>query len=258
MRAIRLLLATALLIGIWGGGSAAAELKVLCAIALRPPLQELAPAFEASSGHKLKIEYATAGAIEQKVNNEDEADVVILTKPLVDKLVRSAKIVGGTATPLARAEIGVAVRKGAAKPDIGSVEALKQSLLKAKAIAYADPAGGAAIGAQVAKALEKLGIADAVKPKTRLYQPPPARAAKADDVLPGDAEIALSSIGFMKSIDGLDVVGPLPAELQSPDLTFVAGSPMVSENPVAAKQLIDFLAGQKAKEVYKAKDLQPG
>src|SRR5438128_11285260 len=109
---------------------------------MRAALQELAPAFEKSSGHKLAIEYATAGKVEEKVVADEEIDVVILTKPRVDKLVGKAKLVGGTTAALARAPVGLAVKKGATKPDISSVDAFKKSLLSAKSIAYVDPASG--------------------------------------------------------------------------------------------------------------------
>lgn len=260
MRAIRLLVAAvAVLAGVSAGQSSANELKVLSAIALRPALQELASAFEAASKHKLKIEYATAGAVAQKIEADDELDVVILTQPLVNKLVKEAKIVGGTTKVLARAEIGLAVKKGAKKPDIASPEAFKQTLLNTKSLAYADPAGGGAVGAHIAKVVEKLGLADALKPKTKLLQvsgqnPPPFGEA----LQRGEAEIAMGPISVLMEIQGIEIVGPLPADLQSPELVFVAGSPQGSEQPVPAKAFIDFLAGPKAKEVYKAKGLQPG
>src|SRR5438128_8171124 len=169
MRTIRLLAGTlALVTGVLAAEASAAELKVLSAGAMRAALQGLAPAFEAASGHNLKIEYATAGVVEQKVAAGDEIDVAILTKPRVDKLVREAKIVGGSTKTLARAQIGVAVKKGATKPDIRSVEAFKKALLNAKSVAYGDPASGATSGAYLAQALEKLGVAVELKPKTRL------------------------------------------------------------------------------------------
>jgi molybdate transport system substrate-binding protein len=124
MCTIRLLAASlALVTGVWAAEASAAELKVVSAGAVRAALQELVPAFEAASGNKLKIEYATAGDVEKKVAAGDEIDVAILTKPRVDKLVREAKIAGGSTQTLARAQIGLAVKKGAAKPDISSVEA---------------------------------------------------------------------------------------------------------------------------------------
>src|SRR5215831_9771371 len=130
MRAIRLLAGgLALVSGIWAVEASSAELKVLSAGAMRAAVQELAPAFEAASGNKLKIEYANVGDIEKKISAGDEIDVAILTKPRVDKLVREAKIVGGSTQTLAHAQIGLAVKKGAAKPDIGSVEAFQKALL---------------------------------------------------------------------------------------------------------------------------------
>jgi molybdate transport system substrate-binding protein len=259
MRTVRSLFAAALLTGTWVGTSAADELKVFSAIAFRPALQELGPAFEASSGHKLKIEYATAGAIQEKIAKEEEADVAILSKPLADKLVSSAKLVSGTAQTVARAEIGAAVKKGAAKPDISSVDALKQALLKAKSISHGDPASGGAHSVLAANILEKLGIAAEVKAKTHLYKPPAGGAAPtADTMLPGGAELGLGPISVFMEAQGVDIIGPLPAELQTADLDFTAGSTMQSDNPVAAKQLIDFLRGPKAAEVYKAKGMRAG
>lgn len=260
MRMIQLLAgALGLLTGVLAVEVSAAEVKVLSAGAMRAVLQELAPAFETASGHKLKIEYATAGVVEQKVAADDEIDVAILTRPRVDKLVREAKIVGGTMKTLAIAQIGVAVKKGAAKPDISSVEAFKRALLNAKSVAYADPATGATSGAQLAQAVEKLGISADIKPKTRLVSAGSAQGPRVGEaVARGEAEIGIQPISELLEVEGIDVVGPLPAELQSPDLVYVAGAPYVSEQPIAAKALIDFLADPKAAAVYKAKGLQPG
>ncbi len=260
MRTIRLLAGTlALVTGVLAAEASAAELKVLSAGAMRAALQELAPAFEAASGHKLRIEFVTAGVVEQKVAAGDEIDVAILTKPRLDKLVSGAKIVGGTTRTLARAEIGLAVKKGAPKPDISSVEAFKKTLLNAKSVAYADPASGATSGSYLAQAFEKLGIAAELKPKTRLVSGTPTLGPRvAEEVARGEAEIGLQPIGELMEVAGVDVVGPLPSDLQSPDMVYVAGSPFVSEQPIAAKALIDFLADPRAAAVYKAKGLQPG
>jgi molybdate transport system substrate-binding protein len=223
-------------------------------------LQELAPAFEAASGHKLKIEYATAGVVEQKIAAGDEIDVAILTKPRLDKLVREAKIVGGSVKTLARAQIGVAVKKGATKPDISSVEAFKRALLNAKSVAYLDPASGATSGQHLAQVFEKLGISAELKPKTRLVSTSAAQGPLrvGETVARGEAEIGLQPISELMEVDGTDVVGPLPAELQSPDLVYDAGGTFFSEQPIPAKMLIDFLADPNAAAVYKAKGLQPG
>ena len=252
-------LATAFALLAMAAGVSAAELKVLSAGAMRAALQELAPVFEAASGHKLKIEFATAGVVEQRVVADDEIDVAILSKPRLDKLVNGAKIVGGTTKTLARAEIGLAVKKGAPKPDISSVEAFKKTLLNTKSVAYADPASGATSGSYLAQAFEKLGIATELKAKTRLVSGSPAQGPRVGEtVARGEAEIGLQPISELMEVEGIDVIGPLPGELQSPDLVYVGGAPYMSEQPIAAKALIDFLADPEAAAVYKAKGLKPG
>jgi len=250
----------AMLAGLASGVTDAAELKVLSAGSMRAVLQELGPAFEKSSGHKLSIEYATSGKIEEKVAADDTIDVAILSKPRADKLVRVAKLVGGTATTLASAPIGLAVKKSAPKPDISSVDAFKKALLNAKSVAYLDPASGATSGIYLAQALEKLGIAAELKPKLRLVSATAGQSSPrvGDAVARGEAELGMQPISELMEVQGIDVVGPLPAELQSPDLVYIAGSPAVCEQPLAAKALIDFLVGPSAKAVYKAKGMQPG
>src|SRR5947208_13716143 len=185
----------------------AAEVKVLSAGAMRGILQELAPAFETASGHKLKIDYATAGVVEQKVAADDEIDVAILTKPRIDKLVREAKMVGGTTKTLASAQIGLAVKKGATKPDISSVEAFKRALLNAKSVAYADPATGATSGTYLAQAVEKLGISAELKPKTRLVSAGTAQGPRVGEaVARSEAEIGIQPISELLEVEGIDVV----------------------------------------------------
>jgi molybdate transport system substrate-binding protein len=251
--------ALALVAGLSAATSGAAELKVLSARTMRAVLQELGPAFESASGHKLKIEYATLVVIEQKIAADDEIDVAILTKPRVDKLVSQAKIVGGSTKTLASGQIGLAVKKSAAKPDISSVDAVKRALLNAKSVAYADPASGAISGTYLAQAFDKLGIAAELKPKTRLGAASGTQGPRVGEaVARGEAEIGLEPIHELTEVEGIDVVGPLPAELQSPDLVYVAGAPYVSEQPIAGKALIDFLGDPMAAAVYKAKGLKPG
>lgn len=260
-RVIRLFaVASVLLAGPLLGQAAAAELKVLSAGAMRAVLQQLAPEFEKSSGNRLAIEYATAGGVEQKVTADEAIDVAILTKPRVDKLLRVGKLIGGSTATLAKAPIGLAVKKGAPKPDISSVEAFKKSLLAAKSVAYTDPASGGTSGIHLAQVMEKLGIAAELKPRVR---PVSASAGQGSPrvgevVAKGEAEIGMQPISELMEVGGIDIVGPLPAALQSPDLVYVAGSSFVSEQPIAAKALIDFLAGPAAAAVYKAKGLEPG
>jgi molybdate transport system substrate-binding protein len=249
----------ALLVGLSAGAAGAAEIKVLCSGAMRAVLQQLAPVFEKSSGDKLVIEYATAGKVEENVADDEAIDVAILTKPRAEKLVRAAKLVGGTTAVLARVPIGLAVKKGMPHPDISSVEAVKRALLNAKSIAYVDPASGGTSGIFLAQALERLGIAAELKSKIRLVSPPVGQSSPrvGEVVQRGEAEIAIQPISELMEVPGIDIVGPLPADLQSPDLVYMAGSPSLSAQPLPARALIDFLAAPAAAPVYKAHGMEP-
>jgi molybdate transport system substrate-binding protein len=246
----------ALLTGLSARAASAAEIKVVCSGAMRGAAAARA-GFREIVG--LVIEYATAGKVEQKVAADEAIDVAILTKPRADRLVRAAKLVGGTTTVLARVPIGLAVKSGAPHPDISSVEAVKRTLLDAKSIAYVDPASGGTSGIFLAQALEKLGIAAELKSKVRLVSPTASQSSPqvGEIVQQGEAEIGIQPISELMEVAGIDVVGPLPADLQSPDLVYMAGSPAASEQPLPAKSLIDFLTAPAAARVYQANGMDP-
>src|SRR4051812_3688984 len=148
------------LLGITGGTAArAAEIQLLCAVALHPAIDALIPDFEKSSGHKVAVAYGTAGAVADRVQKGEAADIVISSGPMIDRLQAQGKVVAGDRVIIAKVGVGAFVRKGAAKPDISSVDAFKRSMLAARSIAYPDPAGGGASGIYVASLLEQLGIA---------------------------------------------------------------------------------------------------
>ncbi|TMJ81869.1 MAG: ABC transporter substrate-binding protein, partial [Alphaproteobacteria bacterium] len=139
------------LFGITAGSTAtAAEIKLLCAVALQPAMVALIPDFEKSSGHKVTLVYGTAGAVVDRVQKGEAADIVISSVPLIDQLQTQGKVVGGSRVSIAKVGVGAFVRKGTAKPDISSADAFKRSILAAKSIAYPDPAGGGASGIYVA------------------------------------------------------------------------------------------------------------
>ena len=155
--------------------------------------------------------------------------------------------------------IGLAVKSGAPHPDISSAEAVKRTLLDAKSIAYVDPASGRTSGIFLAQALEKLGIAAELKSKVRLVSPTASQSSPqvGEIVQQGEAEIGIQPISELMEVSGIDVVGPLPADLQSPDLVYMAGSPAASEQPLPAKSLIDFLTAPAAARVYQANGMDP-
>ena len=148
------------LIGITAGTTArTAEIKLLCAVALHPAIDVLIPDFEKSSGHKVTVAYGNAGAIADRFQKGEAADLLINAAPLMDQLRTQGKVVAGDRIIIAKVGVSAFVRKGAAKPDISSTDAFKRSLLAARSIAYPDPAGGGASGIHVASLLERLGIA---------------------------------------------------------------------------------------------------
>jgi len=244
------------------GGSlpaAAAEVAVLSAGAMRSVLQELAPAFEKASGHHLKITYGTAGEVERRLMEREPFDVGVATKPRIETLEADGTVVKGSVLVIGRSPIALAVRKGAPQPDIGSVEAFKQALLAAKSVAYTDPAAGGTSGIHMAGVFKRLGIADQLQPKLKpITGKPGAPPAVGEAVAHGEAELGLQPVSELMGTPGVDIVGIIPAELQTPDLTYAAGLVTDGKQRQAGTTFIEFLAGPSAAAVVKAKGLIPG
>lgn len=232
----------------------AAEIKVMSANGMREVMEDLGPKFERATGHRLAIAFATLGVIVQRVQGGETADVVAIPRQGIDRLVKDGTASGDTVTVLARAGIGVVVRKGAPKPDISTPEALKRALLAAKSITYLDPAAGGTSGVHFTNVLDRLGISAEMKPKTVLH--PNARTAGAL-VANGEAEIGINLIQELIPLPGVDLVGPLPSELQN-TLVFTAVIMTGAKDAEAAKALIDFLRTPEAAVVIKAKGMEPG
>src|SRR5262249_14326461 len=173
-----------------GSTAGAAEIKLLCAVALHPAIDALIPDFEKSSGHKVTVAYGTAGAVADRVQKGEPADIVINSVPMIDRLQAQGKVVAASRVVIAKVGVGVFVRKGAVKPDISSADAFKRSMLAAKSIAYPDPAGGGASGIYVASLLERLGIAAEMTPKTKLS----TLGALYASVASGDVEIGFNQV----------------------------------------------------------------
>jgi molybdate transport system substrate-binding protein len=235
-----------------GAGTAqAAEIKMLVSNAVKTSMEELAPQFEKATEHKLTITFGAASELKTAIESGAAFDVAILTPAVIDALVKEGKLSAAGGTDIARAGFGIAARKGAPKSDIGTVEAFRHALLDAKSIAYVEAGAGSPYFKSL---LERLGIADQVKPKLK-PQPTSNPAAKA--VANGEAEIGITAISEILPYAGAEVVGPLPPEIQfySVSAAAVAADTKV---PEAAKAVIRFLTAPSAIAVLKAKGLNPG
>ena len=233
----------------------AAELKVLSAIGMQSVLEDLGPKFERATGHKLAISFATAGAAVKRAQGGEATDVVIATRQGIDGLVKNGKAAADNVTVLASAGISVAIRKGAPKPDISSPDALKRTLLAAKSISYVDPANGGASGIHFIKVLDRLGIANEMKSKT-VFPNPKAPAEVGVLVANGEAEIGVHIIVELISVAGIDIVGPLPGDLQN-TIVLAAAVMASAKDAEAAKALVNFLRTPEAVAVIKAKGMEP-
>jgi molybdate transport system substrate-binding protein len=190
--------------------AAAADLKLLTAGAFKSVALELVQEFEKKTGHKVTIENDTAGAVARRVGGGEYVDVVVMPPAAMGPLL-SSKLVESSAKPLARVGIGVAIKQGAPVPDISTVDAFKQSLLAARAIAYTDPASGGTAGIYLAKLFEKLGIAEQLKPKSVLVK----GGLAAEKIVSGEADIAMQPASELLSVPGVTLVGPIPLEVQT-------------------------------------------
>ena len=235
------------------GVAGAAEIKVLSAVAMKPALDDIARDFERRTGHRITTVYATAGLIGQRVRDAEPFDVVILPRSAFDPLLTDGKIAAGSAASVAQSLVAVAVRAGAPKPDISSPEALKRSLLAAKSIVYPDPTKGGATGIHAARVIEQLGISEQMKPKTTLT---PA-GEYAEIVARGDAEIAIVQPMVVLGVPGIELVGPLPDELQNKtDFVFMAGVGAHATQAESAHAFITYLLTPDAARVIKARGME--
>jgi molybdate transport system substrate-binding protein len=230
-----------------------AELTIYSTIGVRSAAEELFVRFERTSGHKLAITWGTAPMLVKRIEGGESADVLILSRAGIDQLKKQGKIAAGSDVTLAGSGVAIAVKKGARKPDISTPAALKQTLLNAKSIAYSEPSAGGASGVYFAKLLERLGIAEAMKPKTKY---PPAGGFSAELLMTGEAELAVQQKPELLHVAGAEIVGFLPGDLNLVT-EFAAGITSGCENADAAKDLIEMLQSPDAKAAFRSKGLDP-
>jgi molybdate transport system substrate-binding protein len=214
----------------------------------------LAPEFERTTGNTLVTSWGpsmghTPDAVPARLRRGEAIDVVIMVGYALGDLIKQGRVVADSRVDLARSGIGIAVRAGAPKPDISSVDALRRTLLAAKSIAYSDSASGVYVSTEL---FRRLGIADQVASKSRMIPAEPVGAV----VARGEAEIGFQQISELKPIAGIDLVGPLPPEVQKFTI-FSAGIVVGSREPEAAKALINFLASPAAAATIRESGMEP-
>lgn len=240
--------------GLGGKADTAAEpIHVMTSGGFTAAYNELTPDYEKTSGRKVQTAYgasmgAASDSIPSRLARGEPADVVILARPALDALVKDGKVVPGSQVDLVRSSIGFAVRAGAPKPDIGTVDALKRTLLAAPSIAYSASASGAYYETEL---LKKLGIEDQVKPKSKRILSERVGTV----VARGDAALGLQQVSELLPIKGIDYIGPLPAEVQRITV-FSAGIATGSKQPDAARQLIRYLNSPAAAPVIERTGLE--
>jgi molybdate transport system substrate-binding protein len=231
-----------------------AEVKALVAEAFRSAMVPIIADFEMQSGHKVTAVFGTAGALREKLKAGEHADVVLLPQGSFQSLLAERAIASGTEVPVALSLMSLVVRAGAQKPDISSVGMLKQSLLAARGIAYPDPARGGAVGAHAVWVIDKLGIADEVKSKTFKAAGSELGALLAK----GDVDLALYIPSVAVDDARVEVVGPLPGELQSKaNFLYIVGLTPQASDPAAARALVQYLVSLPAAAVIKTKGMEP-
>jgi molybdate transport system substrate-binding protein len=227
--------------------------KVFSTIAVQSALEALVPPFEKANDCRLDIAWNTAPVLVKRLQGGETADVLILNRAGMDAMIRDGRVLAGTETTLASSATALAVKTGAPRPDISTPDALKRTLLAARAISYSDPAAGGASGIYFAKLLERLGIAAEVNAKTKY--PPPAGLC-GDLLVDGEVELAVQQKPELLQVPGIEILGLLPGDLHMVTV-FVACVEASSAEPAIGKALIDFLRSPASMAVFRAKGLDP-
>jgi molybdate transport system substrate-binding protein len=249
------MLFSAVVMSVVGSSNAAcaAEITLIGPGGIRAAVQQMIPDFERATGHKVKATFGSGGGTKGRVIGGELFDVPIVQPPL-EPVIASGHVVAASETPLATVAVGVAVRTGAAKPDISTADAVKRLLLGSKAISYPNAATGAAAGVSFNQTLQKLGIADEMKAKIKIAQG--GRGAM-ELLAKGEVDIGLTFISEIITELGVEVVGPLPRDISTP--TALVGFVSVhSKEPDVAKELVRYLSSPEAAAVYKERGMQPG
>jgi molybdate transport system substrate-binding protein len=233
--------------------SLAADLQVYSSGAPAQVAQSLAARFRDATGHRVVLTSATIAEMRRRLAAGERPDAIILPAPTIGALDKAGSLVVGSRIDLARVGVGVAVRAGASLPDISTPDALRKLLVDARSIVHPDPVGGGFAGAQIARLMTRLGIAELVKPKTSYRS---AIAGGTAAVAVGDAEIGLFNISEIIIDNGVALVGPLPGELQS-YIVFAGAVHAASASTDAARAFLHALAAPDARDAWTRGGLEP-
>jgi len=245
-----LLCATAAAVVLAHGTASAAELKIFGSRVTKMVVGDMGPAFEQATGHKLTVMTDVAAVMKRRIEAGEPFDLAVLVNFQTDDLIKSGKLLADTRADVMKAGIGVAVRRGAPKPDISTVDAFTRTLLAAKSITYLKE-GASTL--HLDRVFAHLGIADALKDKTVK----PSTESVSEMVAAGEAELGIIVIPNILSVPGAALVGPIPPEVQS-YIVFTAAVSAQSPNQQAARDVIRLITGPAAAPVIKAKGMDPG
>jgi molybdate transport system substrate-binding protein len=229
---------------------ASVELKIFGSRVTKMMMADLGPQFEQSTGHRLAVVTDVAAVMKRRIESGEPFDLAVLVDFQTDALIKDGRLLADTRADIMKAGIGVAVKRGAPKPDIGTVEAFRRTLLAAKSITYLKE-GASTI--RLDKVFARLGIADAIKPKTVQ----PTTESVSEMVAAGEVELGIIVIPNILSVPGAEVVGPIPDEVQS-WIMFTAGVSARSPNQQAGRDLIKLLKSPTTIPLIKAKGMEPG
>jgi molybdate transport system substrate-binding protein len=231
------------------GTAQSAEFTVFSTISCKEALIELVPEFERASGHKVNITYSGGGGLADRIRGGTRGDLFIGPEEFSSPLIAEGKLLGDSRTPFAHSRTGLAVRAGAPKPDISTPEKLKSALLAAGSVSYSTGASGM----HFVKVLERLGIGDAIAAKRVANKQGELVGAV---VARGDADIGAQQISELLPVSGIEILPPLPAELQHTIIYGATAFPQSTQRE-AAQAFVNFLRSEPARAVLRKKGLEP-
>src|SRR5215471_11268706 len=234
------------------GDAGEAELVILTNQGATPGVRELGAAFSQASGHKVIVIQEAGAALERRLNFDAPGDLLTANPEQFEELIKKGKVVPATVTPFVLAGLGVSVRAGAPKPDIGTVEAYKAALIAAKSIGYSYGCSGN----NVAEGIEKLGLTEQLKPKTTRTGSQAGGGPVTDYLARGDFELGIQQTNIMVGVAGTDYVGPVPGDLNKPCQSNVALL-TASKEPEAARAMIAFMVSPQAAPLLRKTHVEP-